>query len=142
MAEAIDKAVADFKQLLQESDDFQAIGNAFYDLAEFDAFLDKGAPEDNEELATLLAVGAERLFSRPCSIPYSMFVHVPEYDFYHGPALIDEHSATIFYFSDIKVGMLIVITDMSEGKTEFIRLTTALLDRPSLLADPETPATD
>ncbi len=138
MSEVVTDAIAKLERLLRESDDFSEIGNAFYDLVEIDAFLDMGAPKENPRLAGMLAAGAEKLFQQPCSIPYSLFVYVPEFDFYHGPAFIESHSANIFYFAGIDLGMLIV----DAGKTHFLRLSAIVLEGPAHLANPEEPASD
>jgi hypothetical protein len=60
----------------------------------------------------------------------AVFVEISAYHFTHGGFRLNGHLSTMFYFSDVQVGMLAVATSMT-GPTNFLRFSGKLL-KPNL----------
>ncbi len=115
-----EKELEKFKEVLVKGDNFADIYTHFLDnLGERPDFLQYGKVKKNPQLKQLMEAVAEKLFKREVEIMHLLLHKIPKTSFFHGPCFINGKMASVFYFEDIRVGMLIVA--QIDGETKFIR---------------------
>ncbi len=109
-----------FKEVLVKNDNFRDIYTYFMDnFGEDPDFLQYGKVKKNPILKQLMKSVAEKLFKKDVEIIHLLLHKIPKTSFVHGPCFINSKMASVFYFEDIRVGMLIVA--QFNGETQFIR---------------------
>ncbi|MEZ4528227.1 MAG: hypothetical protein R2941_20130 [Desulfobacterales bacterium] len=115
-----EKELEKFKEVLVKGDNFADIYTYFMDnLGERSDFLQYGKVKKNPQLKQLMEAVAEKLFRGKVEIMHLLLHKIPKPPFLHGPCFINGKMASVFYFEDIRVGMLIVA--QIDGETKFIR---------------------
>ncbi len=115
-----EKELDKFKEILVKGDNFGDIYNYFMDnFGENSDFLQYGKVKKNSMLKQIMEGVAERLFRGEVEIMHLLLYKIPKTSFFHGPCFINGKMASVFYFEDIRVGMLIVAQFGEE--TKFIR---------------------
>lgn len=115
-----EKELEKFREVLVKGDNFGDIYNYFMDnFGENSDFLQYGKVKKNPQLKQIMETVAEKLFKRDVEIIHLMLHKISKPPFLHGPCFINGKMASVFYFEDIRVGMLIVA--QFDGETKFIR---------------------
>lgn len=113
------------KEKLVHADNFATVMDYFMtEFGDHKKFLRKGKHVRNKELeAALCEMGKEVFPDAPAIILSRIaFVEIPGYNFTHGGFLMNGRPSTMFYFSDLQMGLLAVPVSMS-GLTKFLRFT-------------------
>ena len=127
------KNLATLKEKLVSAGDFAEVMDYFMtEFGEQMEFLDKGTRVNNEVLESILCEIGKQIFPNAPAVvlSHAIFVEIPVYHFTHGGLRLNGHLSTMFYFSDVQVGMLAVATSMT-GPTNFLRFSGKLL-KPNL----------
>ena len=138
MTDPIPSMIKNLRKLLVESTEFEDIGNAFYDLCDQPAFLGIGKPAEDDIFKAMIKMGLTSLYGNADKLRHSLCFHIPQYKLFHGPLDLHGKPGTLFYFSDMDKGMMMVMGD--GGKTEFLRLSTTLVKPGVAVANPKQPA--
>ncbi|HEX4950544.1 MAG TPA: hypothetical protein VFZ34_28010 [Blastocatellia bacterium] len=123
----LDDKLAELKTLLQSGDDFSVISSCFFDLSEMPAFMDIGKVNRNKELKEKIEIiiehAAQQVLPGELILHGLMLIELPKRNFVHGPIGINNYMCNIFYFTDIKSGMLTITSLRPGALTHFVRLT-------------------
>ena len=69
---------------------------------------------------TLKQTGQQHLNKSSVLISNFMLIEIPKRGFFHGPAMVDDTIASLFYFEDVKMGM-ISLTRLGSGWVHYAR---------------------
>jgi len=69
-------------------------------------FTEVGHPAENEQLQAILRQTCEYMLGRKIKVHDLLLIHIPEYQFFHGPFHIDSGIGGMIYYEDIQTGML------------------------------------
>jgi hypothetical protein len=100
------------KEKLQTAEEFSEVWRFFLDhFGENEDFLSLGAPTRNDALARFLeealrTSGEKHLKRSPVRISRMLLIDLPERSFLHGPAMVNDFTAGLFYFADVRMGMI------------------------------------
>ena len=97
--------VAELRRRMQDERDLSRIVDYFDErLVTNDVFMRTGSPQSNDILKsmTLLAI---RVVLPPEEPLQSMFIHLPEFTFWHGMLLFPTHLARTLYLDDVNRGV-------------------------------------
>ena len=108
MAMTFRQRMNDLKSALQNSDDFSATVQKFFDATEEKEFSLSKA-KDSELLETMLEKVLEQIFKESKVVMMRM-MYIKKFNFYHGSFITDPFPGTIFYFESIQMGMVAVPT--------------------------------
>lgn len=111
----------------------------YQDLLEEEEFLDLGTPGQPEELMEICKLAVAVAYSKKPQIILSRIIHIKECHFYHGTAIVNGEIALVFYFADIRRGLLIVLRP---GDTKILRISSTAPAQGPFISRPAKPATD
>lgn len=123
------KKLDELKQMTQTADEFGPVWKFFFDhLGENPEFMNLGRPTKNKLVTklikeTLKATGQAHLNKQAVLVSNLLLIEIPKRGFYHGPAMVDDHMASLFYFEDLKMGM-ISLAKLGSGWVHYSRFTT------------------
>jgi hypothetical protein len=110
------------KELLVKAPVIADVFTYFLDhFGEREEFHDLGGRVENELLQTILIGIAGKMFGPAGVLADCLFVRLPEYHFIHGGFVMNGHPATVLYFDDIEVGIVVVAAVRRGEETRFSR---------------------
>ena len=116
---SIDEEMDELKELLQtENDEFNKILQKFMSLVELPAFRNMGEHKENNLLEPIIQKAANDTGMSNAQVVTMSFIK--KYSFYHGSFFADHMPGVVIYFTDIKMG-LIVIPRNFQGDNSFFR---------------------
>jgi hypothetical protein len=116
--------LAALKQELLQSQDFKQIWSFFMDnFGEDPAFIALGERARHPMLEAIVSQTCRQLFGKPVSLDNLLLTRLPDQQFIHGGGMVEGKLATVFYFEDIHVGLLIVVMSFAPSDTKLIRFT-------------------
>lgn len=130
--------LAELKEKMQVEEEFKDIWSFFFDhLGENQEFMTSGQRADaamHQYLEPLLEGICQQIVSREVMIIQLLLTAVPEHKFYHGPCVTDAGFGCVFYFDDVKMGMMSLSPALGSGLVHFARFTTIpVTDKKSVL---------
>ncbi len=133
----LDDKLTELKTLLQTSEDFSAIASCFFDMSELQAFQDIGKVSRDktlkEKLEVIIETAAQQMFKGELILHNFMLIELPKRNFVHGPISINNYMCNVFYFTDLKSGMLTIASLRPGALTHFIRLTELPITDPNVM---------
>lgn len=122
------ETVQELKRLLLDEKDLAAINTYFFKhLGNDRDFMQLGMPKDDPKLLEMIECTASTLSPESSVVGQPYFVYVPKFQLYHGTCHVIGRQASVFYFDDLKKGMLAVLS--FGGSTDYLRLSEASLRR-------------
>lgn len=123
--ERVRKHILGLKLKMSSATELDEIGTYFFDhLGESRAFMDIGSPVRNEMLEQLMAQIYQTVIGEETVMLHDLLlISLPQYNFIHGPCMINQHMANILYFEDLDAGLM-MLTKFPPGtgnRTEFAR---------------------
>ena len=106
------KKLDELKEKMQTVEEFGEAWNFFFDhFAENNEFMSLGHPTKNEMVNKLLRevlkkCSQQHLNKASVVIADMLLIEIPNRHFFHGPAIVDGYMASVFYFDDLKMGMM------------------------------------
>lgn len=101
----------------------------FFDhLGENSQFMNLGKPTKNKPVNKTLKeilkkVGQQHLNKPSVLVSNMLLIEIPNRHFFHGPAMVDNYIASLFYFEDVKMGM-ISLARLGSGWVHYARFST------------------
>jgi hypothetical protein len=114
----------ELKEILQIEEDFPAIAKKFLDLSEDYKFREMGKLKKNKIIA--MAVNKTLDDLGMAELKGIRLYYLKKFDFYHGSFLTERMPGMVFYFADIKVGMVLVPRDFS-GMIDYFRFSGTII---------------
>ncbi|HMY73599.1 MAG TPA: hypothetical protein PLQ88_17415, partial [Blastocatellia bacterium] len=71
----------------------------------------------------LKKVGRQHLNKASVLVSNMLLIEIPKRHFFHGPAMVDNYMASLFYFEDLKMGM-ISLARLGSGWVHYARFST------------------
>ena len=101
-------------------------------------FLDNRRRADDQLLEAILGEAGKEIFPNAPAVVLdrAAFVEIPAYQFTHGAVLLNGCMFTMFYFSDVQMGMLAVAMSIA-GPTKSLRFSGKMLS-PNLAASDDS----
>lgn len=127
------KELDQLKEKLQMAGDFSEVWEFFLDhFGENEEFLRLGMPTTNDVLAkfieeALKTCGQKHLGKASVRISRMVLIDLPDQGFLHGPAMVDDFMAGLFYFTDVRVG-LISLSRLGSRWSHFSRFSLNVID--------------
>jgi hypothetical protein len=126
----------ELKEKTQTDDDFGAIWKYFFDhFGENPEFMTMGQRADEDMVSFLepiLESVCKRAVNRDVMVAQFILTEVPDTRFFHGPCLTDAGIAVVFYFDDVKTGMVSLTPSLGTGLVHYARFSTlAVADKRS-----------
>ncbi len=132
----------ELKAMTQVEEDFAAIWKFFFDhfgeRPEFMSLGERADEEMHEFLEPILESVCRKVISREVMVAQFVLTEVEAAGarFYHGPCLTDAGVAVVFYFDDVKAGMISINPSPDTGMIHYARFSTVPVpDRFSALLD-------
>lgn len=102
----------ELKQKLTNEKDLDKIWLFYMDhFADHPEFTDLGQPAQNQYLNDVLFKTCQQMFGKKIKITDFLSIYIAEQKLYHGPFQVDRRIGGVFYFEDIKVGLIAVSAD-------------------------------
>ncbi|MCS6859692.1 MAG: hypothetical protein NZT92_05160 [Abditibacteriales bacterium] len=124
------------KKKLVTADDFMDVLRYFFDhFGENPDFIALGKPTRSETLEAVLQYTGSRMLGKPVKVHNLLLIRLPEHGFIHGGFTADGKMGNVFYFEDIQMGLMSVVTSVVSGETKMARITLQAVPtgvRPSL----------
>ncbi|MEP7341229.1 MAG: hypothetical protein ABI977_26100 [Acidobacteriota bacterium] len=123
------KKLDELKEKMQTVENFGEAWHFFFDhFGENLEFMQLGGPTKNKTIAKLLKetlkkIGQQHLNKSSVLISNMLVIEIPNRHFFHGPAMVDNYIASLFYFDDVKMGM-ISLTRLGTGWMHYARFST------------------
>src|SRR5689334_10835844 len=119
----------DLKQRLLNEKDFSKTANYFLDLfGEDDSFMQYGKHARCELLETLITPSLSQMLGKNVAkIAEMQLVRATDSDFYHGGLSAGKAMGFVFFFEDVRCGM-IVLNLPNDPETKFTRFSADMLD--------------
>jgi hypothetical protein len=110
------------KEKLVSAKDFSEVWTWFLDhLGENPEFMGLGERVKDPFLEMVLRQIGQQLFGRPVELHDILFVYLKEHGFVHGALTLEDRPATVFYFQDIKQGLVVIAWSLAPTETKFAR---------------------
>jgi hypothetical protein len=142
----LDAKLAELKTLLQTGTEFGDIASCFFDLSELPAFMEVGKVSRDKalkhKLEQIIEQAASQMFKGELILHNFMLVELPKRHFVHGPISLNNYLCNVFYFTDLKSGMLTITSLRPGALTHFIRLTELPITDPRVMVVNPTKQTD
>ncbi|HMV49154.1 MAG TPA: hypothetical protein PLD20_22450 [Blastocatellia bacterium] len=123
------KKLDELKEKMQTVEEFGEAWNFFFDhFGENNEFMNMGHPTKNKLVNKLLKevlkkVGRQHLNKASVLVSNMLLIEIPKRHFFHGPAMVDNYMASLFYFEDLKMGM-ISLARLGSGWVHYARFST------------------
>ncbi len=137
----IEEQIDELKTYVMLAADLTIPVNRYHDLLEGDELLKLGVRDHPEELIDMCKLAAGIAFLKPANVVFTNVKHIAQCHFYHGAAIVNGCIALLFYYNDIRKGVLNVIT---ENGARMIRISSlkSIEGEHGYYARPAEPATD
>ncbi len=90
-------------------------------------FSEVGRPAQNEEISGIITQTCRYMLGGKVKIADFILIHIPEYQFFHGPFhLLGRGLGGMFYFEDIKTGLLAVTEFPPSDMVKYSRFSAAV----------------
>ena len=120
------------KQKLGSATDFGDVQSYFFDHFGEDAeFMKLGEATDHPFLEQVFVQVCARLFPSHVVLTRMLFTRLAEQHFVHGGLTINGRLATVMYFEDVQLGMLVIAAPRPGANNDYVRFT----GRPALPRD-------
>jgi hypothetical protein len=118
----------ELKEKMQVEEDFGAIWTFFFDHfgenPEFMALGERADQDMHSYLEPILENICQQATNREVMAAEFILTKAPNTSFYHGPCLTDAGIAVVFYFNDVKMGMVSLSPSLGSGLVHYARFTT------------------
>ena len=117
------KNLAKLKEQLVAAKEFAPVMDYFMtEFGDHAEFMDKGQCVRDELLEAFLCETSKQIFPRAAVVVLDQvrFVEIPAYHFKHGGLLVNGCVSTVFYFTDVQMGMIAVAMSI-RGPVNFVR---------------------
>jgi hypothetical protein len=84
-------------------------------------------------MESIVAFAAQEMFEGDLILHDFLWVELPKRHFIHGPVRINRYMCNMFYFTDIKSGLLTITSLRPGAPTHFVRLTTLPVTDPRVM---------
>ncbi len=111
--------LAELEEMLQAEEDFNAIFQKFMSLVDSPKFMGLGKQKKNKLMETVVKKVLDELGLDFLGIRVT---YIRKFRFYHGSFITTGLPGAIFYYEDIKMGLITVSTDY-KGQTSYFRFT-------------------
>jgi hypothetical protein len=112
------------KKKLMTAGEFLDVLNYFFDhFGENPDFIALGKPTLNAMLEMVIQHTGSQMMGKQVRVSNLMLVRLPEQRFIHGGFMMDGNMGNVFYFEDIQMGLMSVVTSIGSGETKMARLT-------------------
>ena len=119
------------KDKLINSNDFSAVMHYFFDhFAENHAFMQLGKAQHSSFVETIVTETASAALGERVVVRGLRLIRLVPQKFYHGPCFVNGRIATLFYFEDIRTGMLAIAMSDSSGEMRYARITAVAIIEP------------
>lgn len=101
------------KEQIKTTKDFEIPVHYFFDnFAEFPEFINMGKATTDELLdKILIGIGQQVFKKKDINIQQKLFLSIEDYNFIHGPVIIENRMMSFAYFTDIKLGVFSIQLD-------------------------------
>jgi hypothetical protein len=120
----IKEEVEELKEMLQSEEDFAAIAQKFMNLTESRKFLEMGKFKKNKLMETVVNKTLSDI-----DMPKMLGIKISwirKFNFYHGSFITEFLPGMVIYFSDIRIGLVVVPRDF-KGNNSYFRFTGTLV---------------
>lgn len=127
--------LAQLKEKLVAATDFATVMDYFMtEFGDHAEFMDHGQCVRDQRLEAILCEIGKQVFPKSPTVVLDQvrLVGIPAYHFTHGGLLMNGRISTMFYFSDVQMGLLAVAMSLA-GPTQLVRFSGKLLS-PNLAA--------
>lgn len=102
----------ELKQKLVSEADLSEIWLFYMDnFADHQEFTDLGEPVHHEYISNVIHKTCHLGFGKVKAIDGLLLIHIPQYQFIHGPFQYNRRIGGVIYFEDIKIGLIAVSAD-------------------------------
>lgn len=112
------------RRLVHEKDFMKTWGFFLDEFATDLAFIDLGEAARDEAIETTIARIALQMFPRDGNITQTRLIRLPDRQFVHGNVIVAGRAGGMFYFEDVRVGLVAVSEMFPSDETKFARFTT------------------
>jgi hypothetical protein len=117
-----EKELNQLKNLLITSEEFDEVYRYFLDhLGENQKFLDIGEKAEHPVLTKVMELVAQQVFHKKIAISRMLLIKIPEHHFYHGPCMLGNTMASLFFFEDIDMGLISILMALDSREVRFVR---------------------
>jgi hypothetical protein len=118
------KNLLQLKKKLQKESDLGKIYHYYMDeFGDKAEFADVGEPIENSILEAVVPQICYQIFRKKVLVHNLLIIHLPEYDFFHGPFFTNNHIGGVIYFEDIQKGL--VALSSTDNMAKYSRFTAA-----------------
>lgn len=118
------------KDKLVNSDDYSDVMTYFFDhFGENTAFMQLGRNQHSSLVETIAKEAASSALGEPATLRGMRLIHLPKQKFYHGPCFVNGHMATLFFFDEIRTGMLAISMSAQTGEMRYVRMTAVAIQK-------------
>jgi hypothetical protein len=89
--------------------------------ADHEAFTDLGERAENEFLDAVLKKICAQLFRARAKIDDFLLISIADYDFFHGPFMVEGRIGGIIYFEDVNFGLIAVSESTTSDMVQYSR---------------------
>ena len=116
--------LSSLKRKVQEAKDFSEPMNYFFDhFGDDPEFIGLGERVEEPFLEQVIRQVGSQLFGDKAAVAGLLLTRLPEHGFVHGGFTLGGHLGNIFYFEDILLGLMAVVTTGPRGETKLMRFT-------------------
>jgi hypothetical protein len=94
--------------------------------ADHEAFTDLGEQAENEFLEAVLKTLCAQLFGAQAKIDDFLLISIEDYDFFHGPFMVEGRIGGIIYFEDVNFGLMAVSESTTSNMVKYSRFSTPM----------------
>jgi hypothetical protein len=114
--------LATLKEKLVSAKEFAEVWTYFLDhLGENPEFMALGERVQDRFLERVLSEIGKQLFGRTVQVRDTAFIHLPEHGFVHGALTLEDRPGSVFYFRDIRQGLVVLVWSLAPTETKFAR---------------------
>jgi hypothetical protein len=94
--------------------------------ADHEAFTDLGERADHEFIDAVLKNVCGQLFGARARIDDFLLISIADYDFFHGPFMVEGRIGGIIYFEDVNFGLIAVSESPGSNMVKYSRFSTPM----------------
>jgi hypothetical protein len=94
--------------------------------ADHEAFTDLGELAENEFVEAVLKTLCAQLFGAEAQIDDFLLISIADYDFFHGPFMVEGRIGGIIYFEDVNFGLMAVSESTTSNMVKYSRFSTPM----------------
>jgi hypothetical protein len=114
------------KQKMSKESDLSKIWHYYMDhFSDHPEFIDMGAPEQNPFVEGAIREIFKQFFGKKVPSVNLLLIHIPEYNFFHGPLQCQGRIGGVIYSDDIKIG-LIAMSSSSSDEVKYSRFSSPI----------------